>query len=113
MWTLGLLSPFFDNQNKDGLNRELREALRARDAWGGLWDISFDQCEMALLLDEYVSKCGIDLLLHTMGSEPIVEDSVLKGIYIQNKSGTQAVLADVVIDCTGDGDIAARSGRAL
>lgn len=76
--------------------------LRARDAWGGLWDISFDQCEMALLLDEYVSKCGIDLLLHTMGSEPIVEeDSVLKGIYIQNKSGTQAVLADVVIDCTG------------
>lgn len=68
---------------------------------------------MALLLDEYVSKCGIDLLLHTMGSEPIVEDSVLKGIYIQNKSGTQAVLADVVIDCTGDGDIAARSGRAL
>ena len=110
MWTLGLLSPFFDNQNKDGLNRELREALRARDAWGGLWDISFDQCEMALLLDEYVSKCGIDLLLYTMGSEPIVEDSVLKGIYIQNKSGTQAVLADVVIDCTGDGDIAARSG---
>lgn len=44
---------------------------------------------MALLLDEYVSKCGIDLLLHTMGSEPIVEeDSVLKGIYIQNKSGS-------------------------
>ena len=33
MWTLGLLSPFFDNQNKDGLNRELREALLFR---GGL-----------------------------------------------------------------------------
>nr|WP_294502282.1 FAD-dependent oxidoreductase [uncultured Victivallis sp.] len=25
MWTLGLLSPFFDNLHQDGLNRELRE----------------------------------------------------------------------------------------
>ncbi|MEI3002002.1 MAG: hypothetical protein V8T86_14070 [Victivallis sp.] len=59
MWTLGLLSPFFDNQNKDGLNRELREALRARDAWGGLWDISFDQCEMALLLDDMFRNAAL------------------------------------------------------
>ena len=36
MWTLGLLSPFFDNHHHDGLNRELREALQARGCWGGL-----------------------------------------------------------------------------
>ncbi len=110
MWTLGLLSPFFDNWNKEGLNLELREALTASGAWGGLGNISFDQCRMALLLDDYAIRHNIDLMLYTMGTEPIVEDGVLKGIFVQNKSGAQAVLADVVIDCTGDGDIAARAG---
>lgn len=110
MWTLGLLSPFFDNGNKEGLNRELREALTGEGAWGGLWDISFDQCRMALLLDDYATRHNIDLMLYTMGTEPIVEGGALKGMFVQNKSGAQAVLADVVIDCTGDGDIAARAG---
>lgn len=110
MWTLGLLSPFFDNRHHEGLNRELREKLAARGAWGGLWDMSFDQCEMAMLLDEYVTSLGIDVLLHTMGTEPVMEKNLLKGIFIQNKSGAQAILADIVIDCTGDGDIAARAG---
>ena len=110
MWTLGLLSPFFDNQHHEGLNRELREKLMAHNAWGGLWNMSFDSCEMALLLDEYVTELGIDVLLYTMGCDPILEGDELKGIFIRNKSGEQAILADIVIDCTGDGDIAARSG---
>lgn len=110
MWTLGLLSPFFDNGNQDGLNRELREKLIERSAWGGLWNLSFDSCEMALLLDEYVTGLGIDVLLYTMGTDPVMEGNALKGIFVRNKSGEQAILADIVIDCTGDGDIAARAG---
>ena len=110
MWTLGLLSPFFDNQHQDGLNRELRERLLQRNSWGGLWNMSFDSCEMALLLDEYVTGLGIDVLLYTMGTDPILEGDKLKGVFLRNKSGEQAVLADMVIDCTGDGDIAARAG---
>ena len=42
MWTLGLLSPYFDNWNKQDLNLELKQKLQERGAWGGLWDISFD-----------------------------------------------------------------------
>ena len=110
MWTLGLLSPFFDNLHQDGLNRELRERLLQRNSWGGLWNMSFDSCEMALLLDEYVTGLGIDVLLYTMGTDPILEGDKLKGVFLRNKSGEQAVLADMVIDCTGDGDIAARAG---
>ena len=110
MWTLGLLSPFFDNKNHDGLNRELREALQARNAWGGLWDISFDPVQMTLVLNEMIREAKIDLLLYTTGCEPILEDNCVKGVFIQNKSGTGAILADVTIDCTGDGDIAARAG---
>ncbi len=110
MWTLGLLSPFFDNWHHDGLNRELREKLSLRGAWGGRKEMTFDQNEMVMLLDEYVTSLNIDVLLYTMGTEPILDENLLKGIFIQNKSGTQAILADIVIDCTGDGDIAARAG---
>ena len=107
MWTFGLLSPFFDNWHHDGLNRELREKLSLRGAWGGRKEMTFDQNEMVMLLDEYVTSLNIDVLLYTMGTEPILDENLLKGIFIQNKSGTQAILADIVIDCTGDGDIAA------
>ena len=110
MWTLGLLSPFFDNRHHDGLNRELREALQSRGCWGGLWDISFDPTEMTMLLDEMAMAAGVDILLYTMATEPIMEDGALKGVIVENKSGSQAILAKTVIDCTGDGDIAARSG---
>lgn len=109
MWTLGLLSPFFDN-HKEGLNREFREKLMERKAWGGLWNISFDPTEMALLLNRSAMELGIDVLLYTTACEPYMEDRAVRGVFIQNKSGRQLILANVVIDCTGDGDIAARAG---
>ncbi len=110
MWTLGLLSPFFDNRHHDGLNAELRSHLQGSGHWGGLWDMSFDPTEMTLLLDEMALDAGVDILLHTLFTEPIVEDGRVKGCFVENKSGCQAILADMVIDCTGDGDVAARAG---
>ncbi len=109
MWTLGLLSPFFDN-NKEGLNREIREKLQERNAWGGLWDKSFDPIQMAFLLDDYAVEHNLDLLLHTVATEPVLDGNRIRGVIAENKSGARAVLAKVVIDCTGDGDVAARSG---
>jgi hypothetical protein len=53
---------------------------------------------------------GVDLLFHTWFCVPIVEDDVLKGVIVENKSGRQALLAKVVVDASGDGDVAARAG---
>jgi hypothetical protein len=110
MWTLGLLSPYFDNQNKDGINRELRELLKARHAWGGLWDISFDRCQMIMALDEMAAAAGVKMLLYAMAEEPIMDGDRVTGVIVASKSGPAAILADVVIDCSGDGDIAAAAG---
>lgn len=109
MWTLGLLSPFFDN-NKEGMNQEIREKLMERKAWGGLWNAAFDPSEMALYLNRLLIDAGVDLLLYTMACEPYMEQNTVKGVFVQNKSGRQVILAKTVIDCTGDGDIAARAG---
>ncbi len=110
MWTSGLVSPFFDNHDKPGLNREIRDTLSCRHAWGGLWDIAFDPVQMAMLLDEYLLKYKIDVLFFSVAVEAIMEGNQVKGVIVENKSGAQAILADVVIDCTGDGDVAALAG---
>lgn len=64
------------------------------------------------VLLEMLEESGARFLLYTVAAEPIVEDGRLGGVIIENKSGRQAVLAKVVIDTTGDGDIAARAGAA-
>lgn len=58
-----------------------------------------------MLLEE-----GVDLLLHTWAVDAVVEDETVRGIVIVNKSGMSYLPASVVIDATGDGDVAAFSG---
>jgi hypothetical protein len=52
----------------------------------------------------------VDLLLHSLAVEVIKEGNALKGVIVENVSGRQAVLGQVIIDCTGEGEIAARAG---
>jgi hypothetical protein len=53
------------------------------------------------------------VLAHPLVVDSIVENNAVKGVAIENKSGRQAILADVVIDSTGDADIAARAGAPI
>lgn len=60
-------------------------------------------------LDQVLEK-GVKLVLHSWGVAAIREDNEMRGVIFENKSGRQAILADVVIDSTGDGDIFALAG---
>ena len=62
------------------------------------------------LLLTMVEEAGVKLLLHSLIVGVIKEDNTVKGIIVENKSGRQAILADIFVDTTGDGDVAARSG---
>ena len=55
-------------------------------------------------------EAGVTLLLHTYCCQAIVEDDILRGVIVENKSGRQALLASVVVDASGDADVAARAG---
>ncbi len=57
-----------------------------------------------------VLESGAELLLHAWGADAIVEDDTVRGVFFQSKSGRQAILARVVIDATGDGDIMVAAG---
>ena len=55
-------------------------------------------------------EAGVELMLHTWCCDAIVSDGSVVGVVVENKSGRQAVLGRVVVDASGDGDVAARAG---
>ena len=59
---------------------------------------------------EMLEEAGVEVLLYTNVVSTLMEGSAIQGVIVENKSGRQAVLAKVVIDCTGDADVAARAG---
>ncbi len=59
---------------------------------------------------ELVRELGIELRLHSWFSRTLVEDGVVKGVVCDTKNGREAILGDVVIDATGDLDVAASAG---
>ncbi|MGO1974944.1 MAG: FAD-dependent oxidoreductase [Propionibacteriaceae bacterium] len=54
------------------------------------------------------AESGVDLLLHSFVVDTLVEDGRATGVVVANKSGLGTVPAKVIIDCSGDGDVAAR-----
>ncbi len=57
-----------------------------------------------------IKKEGVMLRLHSWIVGPMLEGTRVAGVIVESKSGRQAIAADVVVDATGDGDIAARAG---
>jgi hypothetical protein len=74
------------------------------------WDI--DPEILKYVADEMVSESGVDLLLHSLVVGPVMEGSTVRGVILEGKSGRQVVLGKVVVDATGDGDVAAAAGAS-
>lgn len=72
--------------------------------------VAFDPDGWKRVSNDLVRESGVHLRLHSWFSRPIVRDGVVKGVVCETKSGPQAVLGDVVIDTTGDIDVASRAG---
>jgi len=66
------------------------------------------------LLADMVLDSGITAYLDCWGVDAIVDGKgAVRGAVFESKSGRQAILADIVIDCSGDGDIYAAAGAAF
>ena len=66
------------------------------------------EIEMDMMLLELADQ--IQVLYHSWGTRPIIEDNQIKGVIFESKEGRQAVFAKVVIDATGDGDLYRQAG---
>ena len=61
---------------------------------------------------DMVREAGVGLRLHSWFQSTIVEDGRAAGVIVETKEGAQAIRAEVVIDATGDLDVAAGAGAA-
>jgi FAD dependent oxidoreductase len=96
-----------------GINEEIRKKLLA--AGDGAEDPGnnngwFNPEGLKFILDDLCEEAGVNILFHTVVSDVILENNHLKGLVIENKSGTSVVMADRIIDASGDADIAVRAG---
>jgi hypothetical protein len=60
--------------------------------------------------DELLVSAGVEQLLHAWGATAIVEAGVCCGVLLETRAGRRAILAQRVIDATGDGAVAAAAG---
>lgn len=59
---------------------------------------------------DMVMASGCDILFHVYFSDVIMVGNTIKGVVFESKSGRMAVLGQVIIDATGDADVAVRAG---
>ena len=55
-------------------------------------------------------EAGVKVLYHTTFLQPIMDEKKITGAVVASKSGIQGISAKMVIDATGDGDVAYRCG---
>lgn len=74
------------------------------------WSPTIDPERLKLLSQDIVLERKVKLIYHSWAAQPIVQDGAVKGVAFESKEGRMAVMADVVVDATGDGDLFARAG---
>lgn len=109
-WTTGFMNPLFDHENKDGLLRELIDALKEKGQWGGFWNESFNYEYMKHILDKKANDAGVEVLFNTNFSRTLFDNKRVSGVVFENIGGRFAAKAKYVFDCTGDGSVAASAG---
>jgi hypothetical protein len=75
-----------------------------------VYAVAFDPDAWKRTSLDLVRENNINLRLHSWFSDAIVEDGAVKGVICQTKLGRQAIMGDIVIDTTGDLDVACGAG---
>lgn len=102
-----------------GLYLEVEQRLAARDAvsppkrHGRIVGVPYESATLKLVADELVDAHGAKVLLHTYAVDAIVDDGRIAAVIVENKGGRGAIVPSIVIDASGDGDVAARAGAGF
>lgn len=102
--------------DSEGIGREFEERAKAMGAAmpePQSISHSLDAELFKHVADVLVAEAGVHPMLHRQFVAPIVEDGAVRGIVVESKAGREAILAQRVIDGTGDADVAARAGAPV
>ncbi len=109
--TLGLIGKYYHGYRM-GFTREIDEGVASfadnGKSSGGAWNIEW---KMEWYRRE-LRKAGADIWFGTLGCGAFVEYGRVKGVVVATPQGRGVILAKVVIDSTGNADIAAAAGAS-
>lgn len=133
--TMGLVGPFMTSYDAKGQTMIIRGVFKeivdrmkalggaidpgeidAEQPYSGFYKLGhknvgpFDHECFKLVCTQMIVESGAKLLLHTQFIDTLTEDGKITGVVVANKSGMSVIRAKIVIDCSGDADVAARSG---
>lgn len=111
----GVAKEYIDEMIKHGATIDPNLALKLYDeekpvvpdcpAW-----TYFDLELTKIVMQRKLLEAGCDLLIHTKFVDVMKENDKVTGAYVATKDGLEAIKAKVVIDATGDADVASRAG---
>ena len=114
VWTAGALTILIDTYNKSGMTKEILSRLD-KDGGMEIWS-RFPKFQvygleaMKCLLDDMVKEAQLPVQLYTNVVGVARDGNRISGVFTESKSGREYIRAKVVIDTTGDGDVAAAAG---
>jgi hypothetical protein len=72
---------------------------------------AYDTAAYKIAADELLLSHNVDILFHALGAGVVMADATrIHALMLETKAGRRAVLANIFIDCSGDGDLAAWAG---
>ncbi|HEY5466551.1 MAG TPA: FAD-dependent oxidoreductase [Clostridia bacterium] len=74
------------------------------------YNYAFDTEKFKFIALKMVTEAGVHILFHTYFCDVIMAGDTVAGVIFENKSGRQAAFAKVIIDASGDGDVAFKAG---
>ena len=75
---------------------------------------AYDTAAYKIAADDLLAAHKVDILFHALGAGVVMQDvQRISAVMVETKSGRQAIRADIFIDCSGDGDLAAWAGAPL
>jgi hypothetical protein len=72
---------------------------------------AYDTAAYKIAADDLLGTHKVDILFHALGAGVVMHDEKrIDALMVETKAGRKAITADIFIDCSGDGDLAAWAG---
>lgn len=113
MATAGMMSHWSGSESSP-VGNEVLERMRESKSLPPNWKEDrkccvSHECQKRALID-LLEEAGVTIQFYTWFADVIMDGNRIAGVITESKSGREAIMADIVIDATGDGDVAARTG---
>ena len=104
----GLAQDLIDRIAAHGGTRENPHLPNLAGIGGSFTPVDPDAMKLALF--ELAEEAGVSVWLHTLVTDALADAECVRGVRVHNKSGVHELRAKVVVDASGDADVAVRAG---